>query len=105
MPWAGPSAALGRVRGAVAACRGCPKSRGPALALLVRRERPRRDYLAGCKTLAFSQPGSTAGFCVLTAVLDARFTAEVVDATQHDGVQRQSRFNLISVALHTAVAR
>ena len=69
----------------------------------MRRERPRRDYLAGCKTLAFSQPGSTAGFCVLTAVLDARFTAEVVDATQHDGVQRQSRFNLISVALHTAL--
>jgi len=39
---------------------------------------------------------------VLTAVLDARFTAEVIDETQYDGVQRQSRFNLSSVALHTA---
>ena len=40
---------------------------------------------------------------MLTAVLDARFTAEVIDATQHDGVQQQSRFNLISVTLHTAL--
>ena len=43
-----------------------------------------------------------ATFCVLTAVLEARFTPEVIDATQLDDVQPQSRFNLISVALHTA---
>ena len=35
---------------------------------------------------------------MLTAVLDARFTAEVIDAPQHDGVQPQSRFNLSTVA-------
>ena len=39
---------------------------------------------------------------MLTAVLEARFTPEVIDATQFDDVQPQSRFNLISVALHTA---
>ena len=41
---------------------------------------------------------------MLKAVLEARFTPEVIDATQHDDVQPQSRFNLISVALHTADA-
>ena len=35
---------------------------------------------------------------MLTAVLEARFTAEVIDAPQHDGVQPQSRFNLSTVA-------
>ena len=40
---------------------------------------------------------------MLTAVLEARFAPFVIDETQHDGVQRQSRFNLISVALHTAL--
>ena len=39
---------------------------------------------------------------MLTAVLDASFAPEVIDATQLDGLGQQSRFNLISVALHTA---
>ena len=39
---------------------------------------------------------------MLTAVLEARFAPFVIDETQHDGVQQQSRFNLSSVALHTA---
>ena len=31
---------------------------------------------------------------MLTAVLEARFAPEVIDATQHDDVQTQNRFNL-----------
>ena len=59
------------------------------------------DYLAACKTLALLLANL---FCVLTAVLEARFTPEVIDATQHDDVQPQSRFNLTSIALDLRAA-
>ena len=63
----------------------------------------RPSYLAACKTLAFFKQKLCPGFCVLTAVLEARFTPEVIDATQHDDVQPQSRLNLISIALDLRV--
>ena len=63
----------------------------------------RPSYLAACKTLAFYRACFVSPFCVLTALLDARFAPEVIDATQHDDVQPQSRLNLISIALDLRV--